>query len=70
MADAELRLAGHDNPAFAVLKAENTDMLGGASQGMPPERGMELVLETGDALMLQQGPGHPDQPAHKAVTAH
>jgi hypothetical protein len=49
--DAELRLACDDDQAFATLKMEYADMLGGAPPGLPLERGMELVLETGDALM-------------------
>ena len=46
LADAELRLEGADDPMFAVLKAQYADVLGGAPQGMPPDRGMELELET------------------------
>ena len=49
MADAELRLAGADDPAFAALKVKYADVLGGAPPGMPPDRGMELELETGGA---------------------
>jgi hypothetical protein len=45
LADAERRLAGYDDPAFAPLKAEYADVLGGAPPGLPPERGMELVIE-------------------------
>ena len=56
LADAELRLAGGDNPAFATLKAEYADVLGGAPPGLPPERGMELVIETGDAPMPRSRP--------------
>ena len=51
LADAELRLVGTDVPAFAALKAKYADVLGGAPHGMPPDRGMELELETGDARM-------------------
>ena len=51
LADAELHLAGDDDAAFAALKVEYADVLGGAPPGLPPERGMELVIETGDALM-------------------
>ena len=50
-ADVELRLAGVDDEAFAELKEKYADVLGGAPKGMPPDRGMELVLETGDAPM-------------------
>ncbi len=49
LADAELRLAGVDDPAFVALKAQYADVLGGAPPGMPPDRGMELELETGGA---------------------
>ena len=31
-------------------------MLGGAPPGLPPERGMELVIETGDAPMPRSRP--------------
>jgi hypothetical protein len=44
-------LAGDDEVTFAALKAEYADVFGGAPTGLPPERGMELVLETGDALI-------------------
>ncbi len=50
MADAELRLTGADDSAFAVLKIQYA-VLGGAPSGMPPDRCMELELETGDAPM-------------------
>ena len=56
LADAELRLEGSDDPAFAALKAEYADVLGGAPPGLPPERGMELVIETGDAPMPRSRP--------------
>ena len=46
LADAELRLEGADDPMFAPLKAQYADVLGGAPAGMPPDRGMELKLET------------------------
>jgi hypothetical protein len=46
LADAELRLAGADDPAFAALKVKYANVLGGAPPGMPPDRGMELELET------------------------
>ena len=48
LADAELRVEGADDPAFAMLKVRYADVLGGAPSGMPPDRGMELELETGD----------------------
>ncbi len=47
LAGVELRLAGDDDAAFAALKVEYADAVGGAPPGLPPERGMELVLETG-----------------------
>ena len=56
MADAELQLFGADDPAFAELKAQYADVLGGAPPGMPPDRGMELELETGDAPMPRSRP--------------
>ena len=56
LADAELRLDGNDDPAFAALKAEYADVLGGAPPGLPPDRGMELVIETGDAPMPRSRP--------------
>jgi hypothetical protein len=61
LADAELRhLTGADDPAFAALnlKARYSDasVLGGAPHGMPPDRGMELELETGDARMPRSRP--------------
>jgi hypothetical protein len=56
LADAELRLEGADDPAFATLKAEYADVLGGAPPGLPPDRGMELVIETGDAPMPRSRP--------------
>jgi hypothetical protein len=56
LADAELRLTGADDPAFAALKVEYADVLGGAPPGLPPERGMELVIETGDAPMPRSRP--------------
>jgi hypothetical protein len=51
LADVELRLAGDDDVEFAALKVEYADVLGGAQPGLPQERGMELVIETGDTLM-------------------
>ncbi len=51
LADAELCLEGADAPAFAALKAEYADVLFCPPQGLPPDRGMELVIETGNALM-------------------
>ena len=56
LADAELHLTGADEPAFAALKARYSDVLGGAPHGMPPDRGMELELETGDARMPRSRP--------------
>ena len=51
LTDAELRLEGADDPAFAELKVRYADVLGGAPAGMPPDRGMELELETGGTPM-------------------
>jgi hypothetical protein len=56
LAETELRLVGEDDPAFATLKTEYADVLGGAPPGLPPERGMELVIETGDAPMPRSRP--------------
>ncbi len=56
LADAELRLAGVNDPAFLALKAQYADVLGGAPPGMPPDRSMELELETGDAPMPRSRP--------------
>ena len=56
LADAELRLEGADDVAFAALKVEYADVLGGAPAGMPPDRGMELELETGGAPMPRSRP--------------
>ena len=55
-ADAELRLTGTDDRAFTALKAHYADVLGGAPHGMPPDRGMELELETGDSWMPRSRP--------------
>ncbi len=51
LADAELRLEGAGDPAFAALKVKHADVLGGAPPGMPPDHGMELELETGSTPM-------------------
>ncbi len=51
LADAELRLEGADDQAFAALKVTYADVLGGVPSGMPPDRCMELELETGSAPM-------------------
>ncbi len=57
LADVELCLAGDDDDAaFAALKVEYADVLAGAQPWLPPERGMELVIETGDALMQRSRP--------------
>jgi hypothetical protein len=56
LADAELRLEGADDPAFAALKVTYADVLGGAPSGMQPDRGMELELETGSAPMPRSRP--------------
>jgi transposase InsO family protein len=56
LADASLALEGTDHPAFAALKAEFADVLGGPPPGLPPDRGIELVLETGDRPMPRTRP--------------
>jgi hypothetical protein len=56
LADVELRFAGDDDAAFAALKVGYADVLGGAPSGLPPERGMKLVIETGDAPMPRSRP--------------
>jgi hypothetical protein len=56
LTDAELRLTGEDDPAFDDLKRQYADVLGGAPSGLPPDRGMELELETGDAPMPRSRP--------------
>ena len=56
LADAELRLAGADDPVFTALKVRYADVLSGAPPGMPPDRGMELELETGGAPMPRSRP--------------
>ena len=56
LADAELRLEGVDDPSFAALKTEYADVLGGAPPGLPPDRGMELIIETGNAPMPRSRP--------------
>jgi hypothetical protein len=56
LADAELRLTGTDDPAFEMLKAKYAGVLGGAPPGLPPDRGMALELETGDAPMPRSRP--------------
>ena len=56
LTDAELRLEGADDPVFAELRVRYADVLGGAPAGMPPDRGMELELETGGVPMLRSRP--------------
>ena len=56
LTDAELRLEGADDPVFAELRVRYADVLGGAPAGMPPDRGMELELETGGAPMPRSRP--------------
>lgn len=51
LADEELHLTGTDNPAFDDLKSRYADVLGWVPLGLPPDRCMELELETGDAPM-------------------
>ena len=54
--DGELRLEGKDDPAFEPLIAKYQETLGGPPKGLPPDRGIELVLETGDAPMPRSRP--------------
>jgi hypothetical protein len=54
--DASLAMEGQDHPAFAALKAEFADVLGGPPPGLPPDRGIELVLETGNRPMPRTRP--------------
>ena len=54
--DTTLNLEGTDHPAFAALKAEFADVLGGPPRGLPPDRGIELVLETGSRPMPRTRP--------------
>jgi hypothetical protein len=54
--DTSLKLQGADHPAFAALKSEFADVLGGPPPGLPPDRGIELVLETGDHPMPRTRP--------------
>ncbi len=56
LADAALALEGQDHPAFAELKTEFADVLGGPPRGLPPDSGIELVLETGDRPMPRTRP--------------
>ena len=56
LVDAELHLTGTDDPAFTEVKARYADVLGGVPSGLPPDRGMELILETGDAPMPRSRP--------------
>ena len=54
--DAALRLNGRDNPAFEPLQQKFKDVLNGAPPGLPPDRGMELELETGSHPMPRSRP--------------
>ena len=56
VADATLSLEGQDDPTFDGLKHTFKDVLGGPPPGMPPDRRMELVLETGDHPMPRSRP--------------
>ena len=56
MVDGELRLEGKDDPAFELLIARYQETLGGPPKGLPPDRRIELVLETGDAPMPRSRP--------------
>ncbi len=54
---AALHLEGAIDPSFAGLKVEYADVLGGAppawAPGLPPDLGVDFVIETGDAPMPQ-----------------
>ena len=54
--DLALHLAGANDPAFTAIKAKYTNVVGGDPRGLPPDRGMELELETGDAPMPRSRP--------------
>ena len=54
--DSALHLAGEDDPAFTTIKTKYANVLGGAPPGLPPDRGMELELETDDAPMPRSRP--------------
>ena len=43
LAGTELRIEGADGPAFAALKA--ADVLGVTPRDLPPDRGMELIID-------------------------
>ena len=51
-----MTLGGSDHTVFAKLKLEYADVLGGPPAGLPPERGIELELETGDHRMPRSRP--------------
>jgi hypothetical protein len=55
-AEATLSLEGQDDPAFDGLKHKFMDVLEGPLPGMPLDRRMELVLETGDHPMPHSRP--------------
>ena len=55
VADATLRLAGAEDPAFATLTVKYADVLGWALTSMPQDRSMALELEMGDAPMPRRG---------------
>ena len=54
--DLALHLACGDDPAFTAIKTKHADVLGVAPPGLPPDRVMELELETGDGLMQRSRP--------------
>jgi hypothetical protein len=56
LVDTSLTLSGADHPAFAALNDEFADVLGGPPPGLPPDRGIELVLETGTRPMPRTRP--------------
>ena len=61
--DTTIALEGQDHPAFAALKDESAalkdefaDVLVGPPPGLPPDRGIKLVLETGSRPMPRTRP--------------
>jgi hypothetical protein len=48
--DTSLTLQGVDHPAFTALQSEFANVSGGPPKGLPPDRGIELNLETAGIL--------------------
>ena len=53
--DSAPHLAGADDPAFTTIEIKYADLLGGAPPGLPPDPGIEVVLETGDVAAIARG---------------